>query len=580
MKIVHKSLLIGLACLAFAACSKKQSSGDFLVTFNADFKEELTGLHVSNASYAVFSHDTVILQDSFSAKGSGTNSDSPFLIGSVTKVFTALAVMQLYEEGKVDLDKPVNEYVHDLHIRQRFPESAPVTLRAVLTHHAGIPSDIFLDKFSKTPEDFNTVLDYLNTQYTCYPAGKTRAYSNLGYALLGIVIERVSGMKYEEYIVRNIFEPLRMNSSGFYYDYDSQRQLSAAFDDKGNPKSELPIYDKPAGAIYSTVNDMIRFGRSFIDGKETLLKNTTLEQMFELQNHDNLLDLDHRSAICFNYKNKAYELGRLLEHGGATLYHRAQFVIAPDAGLASVLLSDSPNGKDNAWRLDEQLMVEYCRAAGVYPDRTKNREKIIQLTPVSSKNLMSFTGTYAMPGLVCRLDWKNNSLSPTINGQNFYLARHDSNSFVPAKRFLGRMFRSKKMYLLLEEINGEKHFIQAMPWGGLNIIGTQVVPKPIPEAWQSRTGEYRVANAGRKDAAMIEKMNITIEDGFVILRYGFNPEMGIEQDATVALDLVNDTEAFVLGYGRGGGESVVFQPDGNSFRFMGIKFDKIPGSHE
>ncbi len=576
MKAVYKSLLIGFACLVTAACSRQQSSGDFLATFNADFKKELAGLHVSNASYAVFSHDTIILQDSFSATGAVTDSDSPFLIGSVTKVFTAVAVMQLYEEGKVDLDKPVKEYVHDFNIRQRFPESAPVTLRAVLTHHAGIPSDIYLDKFSKTPEDFNAILDYLNTQYTCYPAGQIRAYSNLGYALLGIVIEHVSGMKYEEYITRNIFEPLGMDSSGFYFDYESQRQLSAAFDEKGNPRTELPIYDKPAGAIYSTVNDMIRFGRSFIDGKETLLKKSTLEQMYELQNHDNLLDLDHRSAICFSYKNKAYELGRLLEHGGATLYHRAQLVIAPDAGLASVLLSDSPNGKDNAWRLDEQLMVEYCRAAGIYPDRTRNHEKILQLTPISSKNLESFTGTYAMPGLVCRFDWKNNNLSPTINGQNFYLAPHDSNSFVPAKRFLGIMFRSKKMYFLLEELNGEKHFIQAMPWGGLNIIGTQTVPKPVSEAWQTRTGDYAVANTGSKDLSMIDRMNISVEDGFVILRYGFNPEISFGQDASAALDLVNETEAFVLGYGRGGGESVVFQPDGSSFQFMGLKFDKIP----
>lgn len=160
MKIIYKSLLIGFTCLVFSACSEKQQSGDFSVTFNADFKEELAGLHVSNASYAVFSRDTIILQDSFSATGARTDSDSPFLIGSVTKVFTAVAVMQLYEEGKVDLDKPVEEYVPDFHIRQRFPESAPVTLRAVLTHHAGIPSDIYQDKFSKTPEDFNTVLGY------------------------------------------------------------------------------------------------------------------------------------------------------------------------------------------------------------------------------------------------------------------------------------------------------------------------------------------------------------------------------------------------------------------------------------
>jgi hypothetical protein len=115
-----------------------------------------------------------------------------------------------------------------------------------------------------------------------------------------------------------------------------------------------------------------------------------------------------------------------------------------------------------------------------------------------------------------------------------------------------------------------------MPWGGLNIIGTQFVPEPISEVWQNRTGDYAVANTGSKDSAMIEKMNITVADGFVILRYGFIPEISPGQDASVALDLVNDDEAFVLGYGRGGGESVVFQPDGSSFQFMGMKFDKIP----
>jgi CubicO group peptidase (beta-lactamase class C family) len=580
MNIASKSLLIGIVCLVLAACSKRQNSDDFFLTFNDDFKEELAGLKVSNASYAVFSHDTIILRDSFSATGTGTSGDSPFLIGSVTKVFTAVAVMQLLEKGKVDLDKPVAEYVHDFQIRQRFPASAPVTLRAVLTHHAGLPSDNYLHKFSKTPNDFNDLLDYLNTQYTCYPSGQIWAYSNLGYALLGIVVERVSGMKYEEYILRNIFEPLGMNSSGFYFDYGSQKHLSAAFDENGNPKTELPIYDKPAGAIYSTANDMIRFGRSFIDGKELLLKNNTLEQMFELQNRDNLLDLDHRSAICFNYKNKAYELGRLLEHGGATMFHRAQLVIAPDAGLVSVLLSDSPKGKDNAWKLDEQLMVEYCKATGISPDRTRNLEKSMQFTPISRKNLESYAGIYAMPGLVCRFDWKNNHLSPTINGQNFYLVPHDSNSFVPAKRFLGMMFRSKKMFFLLEEICGEKHFIQAMPWGGLNIIGTQTVPEPIPEVWNNRVGDYAVTNAVSEDAATIERMKISIEDGFIVLRYGFNPEISFGQDASIALDIVNNNEAFVLGYGRGGGESVVFEPDGSSFRFMGLKFYKIPDGQE
>ncbi len=575
MKAIQRSLLTGFLCLACIACSKSRDRGDFLETFNTDFKSELAGLHVSNAAYAVFSRDSVILQDSFSASGAGTDGDSPFLIGSVTKVFTAVAIMQLHQEGKIDLDRPVTDYVPDFQIRQRFPDSPPITLRAVLTHHAGIPSDNYLHKFSKTPNDFNDLLDYLNTQYTCYPAGEIWAYSNLGYALLGVVIERVSGIKYEEYIAQHVFMPLGMNSSGFYSDYDRQKHLSAAFDDEGNPEEELPLYDKPAGAIYSTVNDMTRFGRSFIDGKEIILRNETIEQMFELQNAENLLDLDHRSAICFNYKNKAWELGRLLEHGGATLYHRAQLTIAPDAGLACVLLSDSPNGKDNAWKLDEQLMAEYCKRSGITPDRSLNREKKMQFTPVSSKNLQSFAGSYAMPGLVCRIDWKHNLLSPTIEGQNFYLAQHDSGSFVPAKRFMGMLFKSKRMFFLLEEIDGGEHFIQAMPWGGLTIIGTRTDPQPIPEKWKARAGDYKVSNAAAEDAPTIEKLTISVEDGLMVLRYGFNPDISFGQNASVALDPANENEAFVLGYGRGGGESVVFGPDGSSCSFMGLIFKRI-----
>ena len=565
-----------LAGFFFQACAQQPANFNaYVKEFATGFKTELSENKITNASYAVFTKDSVIFEDSFSANKSDINANSPFLIGSVTKVFTSVAVMQLYEQGKIDIDKPVSDYVPDFKIKQRFPESSPITIRAVLTHHAGIPSDMYLHKFSRKPHYLNEVLPYLNTQYTCYPVGKIWAYSNLGYALLGILIERVSGQKYGEYISKNIFEPLKMNSSGFYSDYNTQKSLAIAYDSNGNKKEEYPLLDKPAGAIYSTTGDMMRFCRAFIDKKETLLKNKTIAQMFELQNPDNLLDLDHRSAICFNFKNKAYELGRLYEHGGATMFHRAQIVIAPDAGLASVLLSDSPNGKDIAWKLDEQLMVEYCKTKNFISDRKLNPEKKMQFTPIRSKNLKEYAGSYAMPGMVCRFEWKNNHLSPTINGQNFYLAQNDSNSFVPAKRFLGIMFKSKKMYFLLEEIYGDKHFIQAMPWGGLSIIGTKTELKPIPDSWKKRTGTYTVINSDTDDASTVEKAQIEIENGFVVLKYGFNSEVSFGQDATVALDIKNNLEAFVLGYGRGGGESVVFDNTENSFWYMGMHFKKI-----
>ena len=102
-----------------------------------------------------------------------------------------------------------------------------------------------------------------------------------------------------------------------------------------------------------------------------------------------------------------------------------------------------------------------------------------------------------------------------------------------------------------------------------------MTPEPVSETWKNRAGDYVVLNAAPGDAPTIEKMSISVEDSFVVLRYGFSPEMSFGQNASVALNLVNDNEAFVLGYGRGGGESVIFGPDGRSFSYMGLKFVKI-----
>lgn len=131
------------------------------------------------------------------------------------------------------------------------------------------------------------------------------------------------------------------------------------------------------------------------------------------------------------------------------------------------------------------------------------------------------------------------------------------------------------MYFLLEEINGEKFFIQAMPWGGLTIIGTQTPTSPIPEIWKQRKGDYLVSPVEPDDVPTIEKATITEECGFLVLSYGFNDQLSFGQNSTLALNLTTDYDAFVWGYGRGGGEGVLFSPDGNSFRYMGLKFSRV-----
>ena len=110
----------------FQACAQQPANfNSYVKELATGFKTELSENKTTNASYAVFTKDSVIFEDSFSANKSDINTNTPFLIGSVTKVFTAVAVMQLYEQGKIDIDKPVSDYVPDFKIKQRFPESSP-----------------------------------------------------------------------------------------------------------------------------------------------------------------------------------------------------------------------------------------------------------------------------------------------------------------------------------------------------------------------------------------------------------------------------------------------------------------------
>jgi CubicO group peptidase (beta-lactamase class C family) len=577
-------LLFVISTLFLQSCAQPELSWkEFENKFAASFKEDLKSDKVVGASYAVFDDKNVIWNDSYGFANKSLNESASlntrYLIGSVTKVFTAVAILQLHEKGIINIDNCVSVYLPAFAIKQRFPLSKPITVRDVLTHHAGLPTDIFLHKFAEKPPYFDSILEYLNNKYTCFPVGEIKSYSNVGYALLGMIVEKTSGIPYQEYVEKNIFSPLAMRNSDFYTSTDQKVKISRAYTIDGVENTELPIFDVPAGAIYSTVDDMIKFGSSFLNSGSPILKQETIRLMFEIQNKEIRLDLYEKSAICFDYKNKAGELGRVLEHGGATMYHRADLYLAPDANLGCIMLSNSPNGFKNAWKLNEQFMVEYIKQYKIKVVTNTIPEKPFSFTSINNKNLQSFVGDYAMPGMSCSFLWKHNHLNVNILGNSFYLIPADDHSFVAAKWVLGFMFKSKKYHFFLEEINGRKLFIQAMPWGGLSIIGTQIQKKNIPTIWQKRIGKYEIVGQSVNELQMINNVEILSKNGFLVLSYKFNAISNNTDAAEMTLDIVDNNKSFTQGLGSGGGESLVFSIDKNPnqefFEYYGLKFKLV-----
>jgi CubicO group peptidase (beta-lactamase class C family) len=240
--------------------------------------------------------------------------------------------MQLVEQGKLDLDRDVNEYI-DFAIPKTYPE--PVTLRRLLTHTAGF-EETLKNLFVGHESDLKPVGTYLSNELPAriFPPGKIPSYSNYGFTLAGYIVERVSGEKFERYVDNHILKPLKMNSSTFDQPLPPQLgpQMSKGYLNAAQkPRDFELVQAAPAGALSTTAADMTRFMLAFLqDGNVdgvSILKPETVHQMETRQ-------FELNPTICgLGLTFMEYWLSpvRVIGHGGDTVYFHSDMVLVPDA---------------------------------------------------------------------------------------------------------------------------------------------------------------------------------------------------------------------------------------------------------
>ncbi len=202
-----------------------------------------------------------------------------FRLGSVTKQFTSMAIMQLEQQGKLKVSDTLQTYFPD------YPQGDKITLRHLLTHTAGVPNYTALPDYAKLMSQPTTALQIIDRFKSLpleFAPGEKINYSNSGYVLLGAIIEKVSGQSYEQFLQDNIFRPLGMSDSGYDhagtilknrasgYEFPDDRMANAAYVDMSTPHA--------AGALYSTVEDLYKWDRALYTDK--LLPQAARERMF------------------------------------------------------------------------------------------------------------------------------------------------------------------------------------------------------------------------------------------------------------------------------------------------------------
>jgi CubicO group peptidase (beta-lactamase class C family) len=215
-----------------------------------------------------------------------------FRAASVTKMFTGLMLLQLAERGRLRLSDPLEDHVPEFSAVRRPNERARPTLVQLATMTAGLPPEVPDPGINRElpPIDFERAVLAVIPQITMVAEPGIRfAYSNLSYALLGLVCSRAAGAAYHEYIVREILMPLGMTRSGFGPTLGAVDSLAPGYDltdgeiDATTPEREHRGrgYGLPAGGLYATVEDLGRFARFCLAGNEAVLTNASREFAYD-----------------------------------------------------------------------------------------------------------------------------------------------------------------------------------------------------------------------------------------------------------------------------------------------------------
>lgn len=259
---------------------------------------------------------------------------------SIAKPMTAIAVLQLYEQGLVDLEAPIQTYVKDFPVKQE----GVITVRHLLNHSSGLGA-YTSKKEAHDASHYNTLTEAMNVfkdRDLLDKPGVAEYYTTYGYVVLGVLIERVTGQTYETYMRENIWIPLEMNDTGVETVGVSYENKSLLYHQKKPGKiKEVPNTNDlsnriPGGGLYSTVDDLLRFGTAVIN--YTLISEETTNIMLAEQgvNYDG-----NPYALGWFLYSQSGERRDIFGHGGAQRGCSSQLMIIPKKKIVIAVLANT-----------------------------------------------------------------------------------------------------------------------------------------------------------------------------------------------------------------------------------------------
>ncbi|WP_407532458.1 serine hydrolase domain-containing protein [Elizabethkingia miricola] len=471
---------------SFSIRKLAQSSDEF---FN---KNLLQNKNIVGLSAAIIVNDSVIWSKGFGYADKlnkvPMTANTVVNVGSITKTFTSLSVMQLQQKGLLNINNPLNSYLTDFRPKTKNIDIKDITVRSVLTHTSGIQPDIWKNSDLRSGK-YTDVLGYINNTYITYPPGMVGLYSNAGYNILGTLVKAVSKQDYADYVHQNIFAPLGMSRSGFAMDrlpYRSKIYLG------GNEVEEYELRDIASGGIYTNINDFSKYAielmKAYNGESSSIIDSPTIHEMFSLQNQNVPIESNKKGLGWFMFKNDS---NFAVYHAGSAGFAQAKLLLIPKSKFAVIVMTNSAEGGAIAEEFCFSFLKKYqLSISDLFPAPITGKIHSSS-TPIrlSRHSLKRYLGNYAQEEGYIKVILEKDRLRLIDGERQYFLTPLSRDEFLPIEIFPNDSLveRSNKRFVF-KKVNNENFLFQRI---GDREYESGLKLKNVDRfVWENKTGKY------------------------------------------------------------------------------------------
>lgn len=417
-----------------AAANPSEKINSNYSTINEKIKEKANTLvekyGVTSVQYAMMDDGNIISSGNSGVYSKNNNmsitSDTMYGIGSTSKTFTATAIMKLVDMKKIDLDKPIVNYIPEFVMKdERYKK---ITTRMLLNHSSGLMGTAYSRTMLWDDNDtiaHDKLLEQLKTQRLKAEPGKFSVYCNDGFTLAEILVEKVSGESFTNFVHENITIPLKMDNTKTSQDGFNREKLAKTYSPIA-PTIETPPDSANiigAGGIYSTAQDLCKFGNIFTKNG-TLLSSNSVNQMISGEYKNGLwLDNIDNTETIFNYglgfdgteisPFSQYGIKAIAKGGDTLLYHNSTVILPEYNMIAAVSSADGSSLYNEV--LACNMLLDALKEKGIIKEIKSDKSFEIPTKTLINDDIKKYEGTYGASGQIINVKMNENGIMAISN---------------------------------------------------------------------------------------------------------------------------------------------------------------------